>query len=690
MRDYPEGRLEYVAAPAAAVRPPPPPEPPPPEDARSVWRRRPLQIALGAVAALVVTMLWLSWALPVGRALEPLESPTLVLVTADGKPFARRGSYKEAPVDVAELPEHVPGAFVAIEDRRFYRHLGLDLRSIARAAMTNAEEGEIRQGGSTITQQLAKNAFLTNRQTLRRKAQEALIALYLEARLSKDEILSRYLSSVYFGDGVFGLRAAARHYFDKTPEQLTVGEAAMLAGVVKAPSRLAPTEDFEAAQRRQRVVLAAMADQGMITSQQARQARRVRLREGRAVLPVGSYFADWISAETKRAFDRGYGEVRVQTTLDSVLQAQAQRAVRRAIAGARGQRASQAALVAMRTDGRVVAMVGGLDYQQSQFNRATQAMRQPGSAFKLFVYLAALRRGYTPDSAILDAPLRLGDWTPQNHEGEYAGRPVPLRDAFARSSNVAAVRLSEQVGRQNVIRAARDLGVRSPIPGDPTIALGTSQMSLLELTSAYAAVAAGRTPVTPRGLLAEPRYGPFGGPPRPRALGARERDGLLVLLRDVVTRGTGTGAALRTPVYGKTGTSQDYRDAWFVGFTGDLVVGVWVGNDDNSPMNRVTGGSIPARIFRDFTGFAASRQDFREPAPAAPTTETLDLEAIAPEPLELPPLGGEPTDEAPLEVPPDAGFGVPPVTVRPEDLAVPPPPVDEPAPAEEPAEEPAT
>jgi 1A family penicillin-binding protein len=685
MRDYPEGRLEYVAAPVPGHAPQPPPEAP--EPPRSVRRIRPVQLALVAAGLFVVLVLWLSWALPLGRALEPLENPTLVLVTADGKPFARRGSYKEQPVEVAALPEHVPQAFVAIEDRRFYRHFGVDLRSIARAAVTNAEEGEIRQGGSTITQQLAKNAFLTNRQTLRRKAQEALIALYLEARLSKDEILSRYLSSVYFGDGVFGLRAAARHYFNKAPEQLTVGEAAILAGVVKAPSRLAPTEDFEAAQRRQRVVLAAMQEQGFITAAEARQARRVRLREGRAVLPVGSYFADWISAETKRAFDRAYGEVRVQTTLDSVLQAQAQRAVRRAIAAAGGQRATQAALVAIRTDGRVVAMVGGLDYQKSQFNRATQAKRQPGSAFKLFVYLAAIRRGYGPDSAILDAPLRLGDWTPENHEGEYAGRPVPLRDAFARSSNVAAVRLSEQVGRQNVIRAARDLGVRSPIPNDPTIALGTSQMSLLELTSAYAAVAGGRAPVTPRGLLAEPVYGPLGGPPRPRSLNRDDRDALLVMLRDVVTRGTGTGANLRVPVYGKTGTSQDYRDAWFIGFTGDLVVGVWVGNDDNTPMRRVSGGSIPASIFREFAGFAASRQDFRLPL-EAPATEPLDLEAIEPEPLDLPPIDGEPFDQAPLDAPLGPDGAPPPVTIRPDELEPPPLADDEPTPGDEPVEAP--
>jgi penicillin-binding protein 1A len=630
----------------------------PPAEPLTPRRPRPVHVLLGALVAVLAFAVWLSWALPLGRALEPLESPTLVLVTADGKPFARRGSYKEAPVEAGKLPKHVTGAFVAIEDRRFYSHIGLDLRSIGRAVRTNVEEGGIRQGGSTITQQLAKNAFLTSRQTLRRKAQEALIALYLEARLSKDEILSRYLSSVYFGDGVFGLRAAARHYFSKDPERLSAGEAALLAGIVKAPSRLAPTEDFAAAQRRQRLVLAAMVDQGMITARQARQARRVRLREGREELPVGSYFADWISAETKRAFDRAYGEVEVRTTLDSALQAQAQRAIRSGLARSRGLDVSQGALVAMRTDGRVVAMVGGRDYAESQFNRATQALRQPGSAFKLFVYLAALREGMTPESPILDAPLNLGGWSPKNHEGRYAGRPVPLRDAFARSSNVAAVRLSEQVGRQNVIRAARDLGVRARIPNDPTLALGTAQMSLLELTSAYAAVAAGRAPVTPRGLLAAPSR-----PPRTRPLDPAEREALLVLLRDAVARGTGSAAAIPARAYGKTGTSQDYRDAWFIGFTGDLVVGVWVGNDDNSPMRGVAGGGLPARIWREFAGYASSRRDFAKPPPVERREETVDLEAIPPELLDIPPLPADPSapvvepapdpaDIAPPEIPP--------------------------------------
>jgi penicillin-binding protein 1A len=619
------------------------------------WRRPRVLIPAGAVAFVVLVILWLTWSLPLHRALEPMPTPTLVLVTADGKPFARRGSYKEAPVDAARLPAHVTSAFIAIEDRRFNRHMGVDIRAIGRAFMANLRSGSVRQGGSTITQQLAKNAFLSSERSLRRKAQEAVIALYLEARLSKAEILSRYLSSIYFGDGVFGLRAAARHYFDKAPGALTLGEAAMLAGIVKAPTKLAPTEDLPAARRRADVVLGEMTDAGMITRRQARAAlASVRVRPGRPSLSVGSYFADWISPQAKLAFNRAYGEIEVRTTLDSALQLRAQSALQRVMAGAGPLDASQAALVAMRTDGRVVAMVGGVDYRKSQFNRAVQAQRQPGSAFKLFVYLAALRRGMTPDSLVLDQPVRIGGWSPENHEGRYAGGPVPLRDAFARSSNVAAARLIQQVGPDAVIQAARDLGVPGPLPNDATLALGTGEMTLIDLAAAYAGVAAGRAPVRPRGLFDALEASPA------MSLSKREQDGLLLLLREVVTRGTGTPANLGEGVYGKTGTSQDYRDAYFVGFAGDLVVAVWVGNDDNRPMRKVTGGTLPAQIWRDFMGFAMKRADFKAPAPVEEATPLFDF--YAPEDLEtqgLPQdldLEGPPTDapEPPLPAQPPA------------------------------------
>ena len=681
------------AAPAGQPAPAGAPPPGPPDD-RPFWKRKPrlTAIAVGAWVAVLI-LAWLSWALPLGRALEPLPSPTLVLVTADGKPFARRGSYKETPVDVRELPPRVTQAFVAIEDKRFYRHAGLDLRGIARALRNNMEAGETEQGGSTITQQLAKNAFLSNERTLRRKAQEAIIALYLEARLSKEEILSRYLSAVYFGDGVFGLRAAARHYFNKSPEDLTVGEAALLAGVVKAPSRLAPTENLAGAKRRQRIVLQAMVDEGFISEREARRARNVRLREGRDDLPVGSYFADWISPQAKEEFERAYGEVVVRTTLDSRMQTNAERIVRRTLAGpGRGAGATQAALVAMRTDGSVVALVGGRDYRQSKYNRATQAQRQPGSAFKLFVYLTALREGMSPNSLVMDAPIRIGDWAPQNYEGEYAGAPITLRQAFAKSSNVASVRLAQTVGVRDIIATARDLGVRSPLPNDPTLALGTGTVSLIELTAAYAAVAGGVTPVRAHGLVDErPRR------ERTRRLSERERRDMMDMMRAVVTGGTGTAANFALPAYGKTGTTQDYRDAWFVGFAGDLVVGVWVGNDDNTPMRNVTGGSLPAQIWRDFTS-ASARAGVLEDEPVLPELRTgdpipedwLDREygpdsdpfpgdpSLPPldEPQPAPPDGPSPRD--PLPPPADPRRPPPPPAAQDE------PPLDDEEPVEEP------
>jgi penicillin-binding protein 1A len=575
---------------------PTPAEPDPATRMRSAraWlvRHRKWGLVAAPLVLMALVLAWAGWRLPLDRALAPLPDPTLVLLDAEGTPFARRGAYKDAPVTVDELPEHVVQAFLAIEDRRFYHHAGIDPRGVVRALWRNARAGEVEQGGSTITQQLAKTAFLQPDRTLRRKVQEAWIALYLEARLSKDEILARYLSGIYFGDGTYGLRAAARHYFDKAPGELDLGEAALLAGLAKAPSRLAPTHDPEAAWQRAQVVLQAMVEAEAITEAQARAVEPARVSSGRAELPVGHWFADWVAPQAKAAFDAGYGEVQVATTLDPAMQATAEKLLARALANAGKGGPTQAAFVAMRPDGEVVALVGGRDYKASSFDRATQARRQPGSAFKLFVYLAALRQGWTPDTAIEDAPITLGDWTPVNHDGRYAGTTT-LRHAFAGSSNVAAVRLAQEVGTDEVARAARDLGLRGPFGTDATLALGTYETSLMELTAAYAAVAAGVAPIEPHGLprLEDPEtYGPL-----------PETDDLRVLLAAVMEQGTGRAARLRLPTYGKTGTTSDYRDAWFVGWTGDLVAGVWVGNDDGTPMaDGVSGGGMPARIWRDF------------------------------------------------------------------------------------------
>jgi len=646
-------------------------------------QRRLVRAGLVALGLLVLLLAWAAWRLPLNRALEPLPDPTLVLVDRNGVDFARRGAVKEPPVDVKALPAHVAGAVVAIEDRRFYQHLGIDPRGVARALARNWRAGGVRQGGSTITQQLAKTAFLEPDRTIRRKVREALIALYLETRLSKDEILSRYLSSIYFGDGVYGLRGAAHHYFGKAPEKLSVGESAMLAGMIKAPSALSPTHDRKAALKRMRVVLQAMADAGVITPAQAARVRDPRVLASTERLGGGTWFADWVAPQAREAFDADYGEVRVRTTLDARMQKLAQRLVRHWLAG-EGRRvgARQAALVAMTPNGEVLALVGGRDYAQSQFDRATQARRQPGSAFKLFTYYAALRKGATPDTLVDDSPLTIGKWSPSNYDGRYAG-PIPLRDAFARSSNVAAVRLVQQVGPQGVVQAARELGVTSPLGTDPSIALGTYEVTLLELTSAYAAFAQGATPVTPHGLP-----GAQVAPSTP--LNPDVRAMMLDMLWQVVDRGTGQAARLGgMPAFGKTGTTQEHRDALFVGMAGNLVVGVWVGNDDGTPMKRVTGGSLPARIWRDFMGSAVR---------LAPSTgQLLRPQRALPPPIAMPDdsmAGGEgdvlpePVDEGGFDAAaPQDEVDAPPGE---DDVPVEPPTADErmAEPAPEPAPEP--
>jgi len=558
------------------------------------WARAPSRIGRRSIAlwsGLVAVALGLAFilVLPLWRPLDPLPKSALVLVTSDGRPIARRGLIKDVPVKLASLPEHVPEAFVAIEDRRFWRHWGLDLRGIGRAAAANVRAGEVVQGGSTITQQLAKTAFLDSDRTYVRKVQEAVIAVWLEARLTKREILERYLSSVYFGDRVYGLTAAARHYFDKAPERLTLSEAAMLAGLVKAPSRLAPTQNPREADRRRRLVLNAMKEQGLISEDESRQAGRVHVTAAQSELPVGTYFADWVSAAARERIGPQFGETVVRTTLNSRAQQAAERAVQRGLKG-RGQ--TQAALVALSPDGAIRAMVGGRSYGQSQFNRATQAKRQPGSAFKLAVYLAALRHGATPDSTVENTPLRVGLWRPRNAGDAYTDS-LTLREAFANSSNVAAVRLQQRVGVGAVMDAARDLGIVSELRRDPTLALGTSETSLLELAAAYATVAGGRGPVRPYGVEGA---GGIGG----ERLNEEHRAMLLDMLAETVEVGTAGRARMQERVFGKTGTSQDGCDGVFVGFVDGLVVAVWVGRDDRTPVRNLSGGGLPAEIWRDF------------------------------------------------------------------------------------------
>ncbi len=589
------------------------------------WIKRGLQAVL---LLLIIIIAWLAVTAPLSKSLEPIVPPQLTLLSADGQPIARNGAIVAKPVKAAQLPGHVKQAFIAIEDRRFYSHWGIDPRGMARAFWNNMTGGG-KQGASTITQQLAKFTFLTADRTYSRKAREMLIAFWLEAWLSKDQILERYLSNAYFGDNVYGLRAASLHYFFRQPERLTLSQAATLAGLVQAPNRLAPTRNPKAAEKRQRMVLRAMADVGFISEAKAKATGAaptdVRITGD---LPTGTYFADWAMPSARASADEGYGAQAVKTTLDAKLQRAARDAIARAPLGK-----AQVALVAMKPNGEVVAMVGGRSYKSSPFNRATQALRQPGSTFKLFVYLAALRSGMTPDSEIEDRPITQGPYRPKNSGDLYRGT-ITLRQAFAQSSNVASVRLYQKLGHDAVLRAARDLGLRRQIPNDPSIALGSSGVTLLELTSAYAAVAANRWPVKPHPLTQE-EESMFAS-----LLSSRSRfDGdthamLLDMLSAVVSQGTGRGARLGVKAYGKTGTSQDSRDALFVGFAGDMVVGVWVGNDDNSPLKDVTGGGLPAHIWKDFMGAAVKGA---APPRVAPPKPRPNPEGPV-EPLDLPEL----------------------------------------------------
>ncbi len=572
-------------------------------------RKRWWAVRIVALTFLLFILLvgWLAVTAPLSKSLEPIAPPQVTLLASDGTPIARSGAVVAAPVEAEKLPDHVKGAFLAIEDRRFYSHWGVDPRGIARAALTG------RGGGSTITQQLAKFTFLTPEQTLTRKAREALIAFWLESWLTKDDILSRYLSNAYFGDNQYGLRAASLHYFYRKPENLLPEQAAMLAGLLQAPSRYNPTRHFERARSRMYLVTQAMVDAGYLT-QSERDALPVPKLDVRTRddLPTGTYFADWALPLARNGMEASYSTQVVSTTLDARLQKLAGRVVGSAALGD-----AQVALVAMRTTGEVVAMVGGKDYAASPFNRATQAKRQPGSTFKVFVYLAALEAGWEPDDTIPNLPIEKGSYRPKN-AGEKYSPDITLENALATSSNVATVRLFNEVGSDKVIQTARSLGVTSPLPkGDPSLALGTSSMTLLELTSAYAGIAANEFPVRPHAFPQEEKswWEWFTTPED--SVSSSAHDDLEDMLRAAINRGTGRAAMLPIANYGKTGTTQNYRDALFVGYAGEgenaLVVGVWVGNDDNSPMGKVTGGGLPAQIWKDFMRGALSLK----PAPKA-------------------------------------------------------------------------
>ncbi|CAO4157012.1 peptidoglycan glycosyltransferase [Methylorubrum thiocyanatum] len=594
----------------------------------------PLVILAGYVFAAFATLP------PLGGAAPEAGQRALVVEAESGRSFATRGAFQGERLTEKTLPPRLAQAIVAIEDRRFYSHWGIDLRGMARAVWRNATGGGVREGGSTITQQYARLTSLTQEKTLKRKIQEAFLALRLESTLSKPEILVGYLNTAYFGAGAYGADAAARRYFGHGAEGLTLPEAAMLAGLVRAPSQLAPTRNFGGAKERADLVLQAMVETGAISQAEADKARaaKLTLHTPPETPPGTNYFLDALQGEVKRLTEAA-GDVTVRSTLNLELQSLAEGVLARRLDAEGGKKkVGQGALVALAPDGAILAMVGGRDYEDSQFNRAIQAKRQAGSLFKLFVYLAAYGKGFTPDSVLVDRPTQIGEWEPQNANNRFRGA-LPLRSAFALSVNTIAAQLGEEVGIASVIAEARRLGVQSDLPEVPSLALGSADVSLLEMTRAFAGVLGPGVPVEPylvrtiRGSGPQPLY--QRPAPKPGApMDSQVQSMMLDSLQAVVESGTGKAARVSgLAVGGKTGTSQDFRDAWFIGLTPDMIVGVWVGNDDNAPMNKVTGGDIPARVFHDFAERAQKVLKGRKrPAPSAARAEPVPASAVAPAP----------------------------------------------------------
>jgi penicillin-binding protein 1A len=592
--------------------------------------------------------------------------PSISYLDRSGALVAVRGTQESPPVDIDQLPPYVPAAFVSIEDRQFYHHFGFNPWGMIRAEYYNlTHHGAPLQGGSTITQQLARNLFLTPTQSIRRKVQELILAVWLEMHFSKKQILALYLNRVNFGGGAYGIEAASQRYFNKPAAQLTLGEAALLAATMKGPSRYNPAANSDRAAKRATEVLNAMVETGAITPAQ-RDAAFAQPVHVSATLASqrAQYFTDWLDSQVRAIIGKEPTEdLVVETTLDLPIQAAAEQAVRTGVEGHASQGVQQAALVALDGEGRIRAYVGGESYAESQFDRVTEAQRQAGSAFKPFVYLTAMDAGHTPQEQVVDEPITIGNWSPKNYENNYLG-PITLETALAQSINTVAARLANTVGTNNVAATAHRLGITSQIQTDPSMALGAVEVTPLEMAEAYDAFANGGYRVHAYGIerirTAQGQvlydHSVERQAPQP-VIGQPSLSEMTEMLRQVVASGTGARAHINGyDIAGKTGTTSDYRDAWFVGFTGGFVAAVWVGRDDNTPMKRVTGGGAPAEIWKNFMAPSLPRLQAQvipggaPPAPAAPPTDVIGaiLQNGAPPPAPAP--SPAPNDGAPPPV----------------------------------------
>jgi penicillin-binding protein 1A len=591
-------------------------------------------LGLWAGIAAACVLAYVAMHLPAIQNLEvPKRPPSVQIVAAGGATLATRGEMGGASIPLKELPKYLPAAFLAIEDRRFYEHFGVDLVGVTRAMFANVLRRGVSQGGSTITQQLAKNLFLTQERTLHRKLQELVLAFWLERKFSKDQILELYVNRVYFGAGAYGVEAAAQRYFGKPAKQLSLSEAALLAGLVKSPSRLAPTRNPEGAQKRAVLVLAAMEEAGLAAPAMVKTALAHPARVAKnAGSGSANYVADWVMDVLDDLIGRYDEDLVVETTVDARLQAAAEQALVDEL-NQKGEKfdVEQGAMIAMTPEGAVKALVGGRNYAESQFNRAIVARRQPGSSFKPFVYLTAIERGLTPDSVREDRPISIKGWQPENYTREYFG-PVTLTRALSQSLNTVSVRLTLEVTPKAVVQTAHRLGIASKLEPNASIALGTSEVSMLEMAAAFAVFANGGLQIAPHVVARVRTAGgkalyrkdatSLGRVVEPRVVGMMN-----AMMQETLLTGTARKGELPgRPAAGKTGTSQDFRDAWFIGYTANLVTAVWMGNDDATPTKRATGGGLPVEVWNRFMKVAHQGLPVSElpgvstrfPAPPAP------------------------------------------------------------------------